>query len=699
MPSRHDRREFLRQVSLGTAGAALGTGALAGLLTSAGAAQERPNFVFLLVDDLRFDAMGFMGHPQWLRTPNIDRLRRMGTHFTNAFVVHSLCAPSRCANLSGMYGHSNGVRDNMGHDPYPEVRTYPMALQEAGYNTAFVGKWHMANTNIPRPGFDYWLSFVGQGVYENPTLNENGREFKAEGYMTDLLTDYGVRFLQQSRTRPFSLCLWHKAVHGPFTPAERHRGLYPDAEYPAPDSLQDDLAGKPHWQRAVQSNPQSPDVYGKPAPDKLPPATWDPKAKGRLDYYRTLAAVDDSVGEVLDTLEKTGQLENTVILFAGDNGFFFGEHRRGDKRLMYEESLRIPFLMSYPRMIKPGSTIDEMVLNIDVAPTLLDLAGVPAAPQMQGRSMKPLFTGEKTTWRTSFLYEYFQDGSFAIPPMVGVRTERWKYVTYPTLKDLDELYDLEHDPQEMHNLALDPACAAQLATMKAEMERLKKETNYTEAPPPPPRPKVTGPATLALHYSFDHDTATEARDDSGMGNAGKLTGTELAGGKQGDARRFSGQDSIDVPKSKSVSPADRPFSVELWAKAFEGNGVLISHGGKSNGYVLYLEAGVPHFGVRLPDGLYEIAAPKAIGDDWVHLAAVMTGTAEIKLYVNGKEVASREVPQFIAQDPNETLCLGMDRGSLVGGYGSENGFVGMIDELKIYGGALQPAAIEAAAKA
>jgi arylsulfatase A-like enzyme len=697
MPQRSDRREFLRTLGLGAA--ALGAGAL-GAPGRAHAQTQRPNIVFFLIDDQRFDAMSCMGNPPWLRTPNMDRLRVEGALFANAFVVQSLCAPSRAAFLSGRYGHCTGVYDNMGHDPNPDVRTYPMVLQQAGYNTAFVGKWHMANTNMPRPGFDYWLSFTGQGVYENPTLNEDGRQFQAQGYITDLLTDYAVNFLQRPRTGPFSLCLWHKAIHGPFTPAERHKNLYTGEELPKPVSWDDTFENKPHWQRAIANGATGPNAYTAPCPDKLEPRPWDGKQEGRLNYYRTLAAVDDSVGKVYETLERIGQLDNTIFVFAGDNGYFMGEHRRGDKRLMYEESLRIPLLIRYPRLIPAGATIQQMVLNIDMAPTFLDAAGAQAPAEVQGRSVCPLFASQAPTWRSSFLYEYMQDGRFQIPPMLGVRTERFKYVTYPTLQDLDELYDLQTDPNEMTNLAVDPAFAGKLAEMKAELERLKKETAYVEPARPaaeaPVAPKIQA-AVAVLSLSLN-DPAGEVKDDSGKGVEVRASGTELTDGRAGKALRFNGNASLDVPKTEAIRPDNRALALTMWVKPEAPDGVLAAFGGATHGYALYLKGGVPRFAVRIDNDLFEAAGKQPLGDGWSHLAATIDGSAKAHLYVNGREVAVRQLPGFIAKEPNEALSIGQDHGSQVADYGGAAGFKGLMEGFKLYDGVLEPAAIAEAAK-
>ncbi|MBN1345228.1 MAG: sulfatase [Phycisphaerae bacterium] len=466
--------------------------------------NDRPNILFILTDDQRWDAMSCMGHP-FLKTPQMDRLATEGARLANAFVTTSLCSPSRACFLTGMHAHRHGVRTNESIDIRPDTPTFPQLLRQAGYETAFVGKWHMARKATPRPGFDYWLSFLGQGKYEDPPLNENGRDFKAKGYITDLLTDYAVKWLDKPRAKPFCLILSHKAVHGPFTPAQRHKGMYADVDIPKPASFDDTYKAKPEWYRRAliygARRNEWRGAQGKPVPPELKPIAWNPRQKNMLDYDRALLAVDESVGKVLDALQTKGQLDNTVIVFAGDNGYFHGEHRRGDKRLIYEESMRIPFLIRYPKLIKPGTVIDQMTLNIDLAPTLLDLAGVPAPKTMQGRSMKPLLAGRKVDdWRKSFFYTYFQEAWVpGLPTMLAVRTADWKYARYPDLEDLDELYDLSRDRIEMHNLVADPAAKPKLEEMRAELDRLIKETGYRPAEQTPAARANTGPAERRVY--------------------------------------------------------------------------------------------------------------------------------------------------------------------------------------------------------
>jgi len=451
--------------------------------TDGSALTGKPNIIFILIDDMRWDAMSCVGHP-FLRTPNIDRIAKNGILFTNAFVTISLCSPARATFMTGAYAHNHGVRINEQSDPDPAYPIFPKLLQSAGYETAYVGKWHMKLSGEPRDGFDYWLSFRGQGRYNGPKLNENGRQFRAKGYMTDLLTRYAVDFLKRPRTKPFCLCLAHKAAHWPFTPAGRHKNLFKDLQLPKPANFQDDLADKPEWMRAgvVRGHSKTDRAKNKykPVPSALEPGRFNPRNKDTLNWYRSLVAVDESVGAVLDTLDKLGIADNTVVIFAGDNGFLLGEHRQLDKRVAFEESIRIPLLISGPFIAKPGSTNDRMVLDIDVAPTVLEIAGVNKPKTVQGRSLKPLLAGLEPDWRKSFLYEYFlEDWYPGIPDILAVRTSKWKYVTCPATDDINELYDLKNDPLEMKNLIDHPAAAQQRAKLRAELTRLMKVTGYS----------------------------------------------------------------------------------------------------------------------------------------------------------------------------------------------------------------------------
>lgn len=424
--------------------------------------DERPNFLVVVVDDLRFDDVGAYGHP-FVRTPHIDRIAREGALFRNAFATTPLCSPSRANILTGLYTHHHGILDNTNRSARShELVTFPRRLHDAGYETAFLGKWHMGNDETRRPGFDYWVSMKGQGEAIDPVLHENGKSEQVDGYVTDLLTDRAVQFLSTEREKPFVLFLAHKALHpnivqhddgsttdigeGGFIPADRHRGLYADDEIPRRPSYGAPPVGKPALERAIEGLPP------------LGPATvtGDETIRDRL---RMLMAVDESLGRILQTLESLGTLDETVVVVTSDHGYFYGEHGLSDeRRLAYEETLRIPLLVRFPPRVARGSVVDPMALTIDLAPTFLELGGVEPGT-VDGRSLVPLLTGEAGEWRRSFLAEYESDTVFPRIVNMGyraVRTERYKYIRYLELPDMDELYDLETDPYEMRNVVASP---------------------------------------------------------------------------------------------------------------------------------------------------------------------------------------------------------------------------------------------------
>lgn len=448
---------------------------------SAGRTQTRPNIVFVLIDDLRWDELGIAGHP-FIRTPNIDRIAREGARFRHAFMTTPLCSPSRASFLTGQYAHTHGITDNTDRSAASHrLITFPGLLHESGYETAFIGKWHMGNDDAPRPGFDRWVSFKGQGAYRDPEINEDGRSVRPSGYITDILNGYAVEFIRRQRNKPFLIYLAHKAIHPEvtqnndgsvnladaelFIPAERHRNLYAGRPIPHRPNYGREPVGKPALQRRIGNLP----------PLGAATATRDATILGR---QRSIAAIEDGVGEILKALKETGRLDDTVIVFTSDNGYFYGEHGLSvERRLAYEESIRMPLHVRYPRAIRSGTVRDEFALNIDLAPTLLELAGMDVPGAMQGRSLVQLLRGKRPAWRDSFLIEYYSDKVFPRILQMGykaVRNGRWKYIRYPELDGMDELYDLRTDPYEMKNLAGEPGAARALAGMKREMERLLK---------------------------------------------------------------------------------------------------------------------------------------------------------------------------------------------------------------------------------
>lgn len=452
--------------------------------------QSRPNIVFILIDDLRWDELGIAGHP-YLKTPNIDRLGKEGALFRNAFMTTPLCSPSRAGFLTGQYPHTHGIIDNVNRSAASHrLITFPLLLHQAGYETAFVGKWHMGNDDTPRPGFDRWVSFKGQGSYRDPDFNIDGVSAKASGYITDILNGHAVEFIKRRRDKPFLIYLAHKAIHPEvmqhddgsvnldeaelFIPAERHRNLYSSVKIPHRPSYKRAPKGKPALQRRIGNLP----------PLGAATATSDEAILGR---QRSLMAIEEGIGEILKALKETGQLGNTIIVFTSDNGYFYGEHGLSfERRLAYEESIRMPLLVRYPKAIKPGTVRNELVLNIDLAPTLLELAGLAPPGTMQGRSLVPLLKGKRSAWRNSFLIEYYSDKVFPRIFQMGykaVRTQRWKYIHYLELEGMDELYDLGSDPYEMKNLIDLKSAARPFGEMKKEMERLLRETNAEASQP------------------------------------------------------------------------------------------------------------------------------------------------------------------------------------------------------------------------
>jgi N-acetylglucosamine-6-sulfatase len=437
--------------------------------------DDAPNIVLILVDDHRYDAAGFMGHP-YLETPNLDTMAEDGVHFANAFVTTALCSPSRASILTGLFAHNHGVVDN--NDLAPgDLDTFPQRLQQAGYQTAFVGKWHMGGaSDEPRHGFDHWVSFRGQGRYLPPAdrewnLNVNGEAVPQQGYITDELTDYAVDWLQgREPDRPFMLYLSHKAVHDNFTPAERHAGRYDDEPFPTPVTqvnTPENYDGKPMWVYNQRNSWHGVDY----------PFHFTREDEGGIQrlyqhYTEALLAVDESVGRVMDYLNENGLAENTILLYMGDNGFLWGEHGLIDKRNAYEESMRIPMLAWAPSLIKGGTRVDAVVANIDVAPTFLEAAGLAVPDHMDGQSFLGLAKGRvaQGEWRQSLVYEYYWEWSFPHTPTVfALREDRFKLIQYHGIWDTDELYDLIDDPLEQHNLIRDDEYRDVVARMREDL--------------------------------------------------------------------------------------------------------------------------------------------------------------------------------------------------------------------------------------
>jgi arylsulfatase A-like enzyme len=454
------------------------------------AAPGRPNILVILLDDLRWDALGYAGHPH-VKTPNIDRIANEGVRFTNAFCTTSLCSPSRASLLTGVYAHKHGVTNNFTELP-ATVPSFPRALRDAGYATAYIGKYHMGeNNDEPRPGFDYFVTHKGQGKYFDTEFNINGerRETKS-GYYTSVVTDMALEWLRRDHGRkPWMLILGHKAPHSFYTPEPKYGRSF-DAVPVAYPASAFDLRGKPAWIK--ERMPTWHGIYGplfdwrKQFPDSRPEAVRD-FANMVHAYWGTILSVDDSVGRLRAWLDESKQIDNTIVVFVGDNGLLEGEHGMVDKRTMHEPSIRIPLAVRYPGLTRTPKVVGEQVLTVDMAPSLLELAGAKPFTGLDGRSWVQLATRGDSGWRTSWFYYYNYEKEFPYTPNVrGVRTAEWKYIRYPhgdggRDRHMAELYDLKADPGERTNLVADKGSAATLATLEAELARLMAAAGLTPA--------------------------------------------------------------------------------------------------------------------------------------------------------------------------------------------------------------------------
>ena len=440
------------------------------------------NVVLILSDDHRFDFMSFVaGAPPFLRTPNLDRMAKGGAHVRNAMVTTALCSPSRASILTGLYAHRHGIVDNTSPIPAGTV-FFPERLQRAGYRTAYVGKWHMGeDTDAPQKGFDHWVSFRGQGVYQDPTLNINGARSQIKGYTTDVLTDQAIGWLKTQTTanpsQPFFLTLAHKAVHSEFEPATRHRGRYANAPIPYPETMADRPANyelKPRWVKEQRNSWHGVDFMYHGALE------FDAFYRA---YCETLLALDESVGRMLDYLEASGLSKSTLVIYMSDNGFLLGEHGLIDKRNAYEESIRIPMLVYAPGYVPAGSVVNQLVRNIDIAPTVLDLAGVRSQEAIDGRSVLAALRGDSVAVDGEMLYEYYWEYAFPhTPTTLALRNDRYKFIYYPGVWDIQELYDLQNDPQERRNLIEAPEHKARVESMRSRLWDILESTGGMTVP-------------------------------------------------------------------------------------------------------------------------------------------------------------------------------------------------------------------------
>ena len=495
------RREFLKTVGT-VAGSTVAASTLFGCtaMGRASSAKSRPNIIYIMSDDHASHAMSCYGS-KVNKTPNLDRIANEGMRFTNSFCTNSICAPCRAVILTGKHSHLNGITDNrLKFDG--SQQTFPKLLQQAGYQTAMLGKWHLKTDPT---GFDYWNVLPGQGAYYNPVMIENGERKKYTGYVTDIITDHALNWLKgRAAGKPFCLMYHHKAPHRNWQPGPKHLDLYEGVHMPEPDTLFDDYTGRGRAAKeqdmSIEKTMNKSDLK-LTTPRGLTPeqkAKWDaaygPRNKafeeagleGKdlvrwkyqryiKDYLRCIASVDENVGRVLDYLDEAGLTENTVVIYTSDQGFYLGDHGWFDKRFMYEESLRMPLVVRYPKEIRPGSLNHDLVQNLDFAETFLDYAGAAIPADMQGRSLRPVLRGRTPRdWRKSIYYHYYEyPGAHSVKRHYGVRTDRYKLIHFYHDIDEWELYDMKSDPDELRNVFGDPKYADVVKDLTAELKRLR----------------------------------------------------------------------------------------------------------------------------------------------------------------------------------------------------------------------------------
>jgi len=626
---------------------------------------------------------GERGRFPWFQTPNMDRLAAEGVRFRNAFVVCSLCAPSRAVNLTGRYNHFNGIASNFRPFPVDNV-THASLLRAAGYTTAYVGKWHM-DSQRERPGFDHHYSFIGHARYWDPTFIVDGKDTPTKGWIDDISTDYAIEFMrsQKGSNKPWLLVVGFKSPHGPFEPAERARTRFTGEK------------------ARVVPNLNTPAPYvGSAASSRTADLTAG-TASVNLDYFRCISAADDCLGRLLDALDELGLAGNTVVIYTSDNGYYLGEHGLGDKRSAYDESLRVPLFVRDPSLGAKarGRAVNEMVLNLDLAQTLLDFAGVPAPKEMQGRSWRSLLTGERIRWRQSWFYEYFAENqrNSRVPDITAVRTFDAKLIQYPGHDDWTELFDLMSDPYEMVNRFKDPNYVTLRAKMEAEHDRLAGEVgyrvpDYVDRPPwwgKPGGPDWKTTPGLRLHFDFATIQGSQVQDVSGNSNHGQVHNAMLVDERDGKrALRLQGDGWIEVPNSDSLDPTNSAWTAEVVFKSERRDGVILARGGRSQGYVLCLKQGRPTFTVVV-DGERVTVEAKEATTDWVTVVGRITSDRKAALEVDGRVVAEAALPALIQRNPSDTMQIGADPGSPVVEPAPPR-FVGWIERVRLFSGEWTP---------
>jgi len=487
-------------------------------LVGRGWAQRRPNIIFILSDDHAYQAIGAYGS-RLMPTPNIDRIAREGALFTRAMVTNSICGPSRATLLTGKYSHKNGYKLNEKRFD-PDQPIFPAMLQEHGYQTAWIGKWHLGSLPSSPRGFDYFRILNGQGQYYNPDLIGPTDTTRVEGYVTDIITRLTENWLDgRDTSKPFCLIVGEKATHREWLPDIQDLGAFDGRDFALPGDFHDSYAGRPaaadqdmtiartmrlKEDLKVHADYVHSGIYNRFTPEQKKAFYdyYENKVSREFDerhdtgaallhwkferylkdYLCVARSLDRNIGLLLDYLDRKGLASNTVVIYGSDQGFYLGEHGWFDKRWIYEESLRTPFLMRYPGVIKPGSKVSSIMLNTDWAPTILDMAGVKTPADMQGVSFLPLLRGDTAGWRKAMYYHYYEfPQPHHVSPHFGIRTEHWVLVRFYGPRDYWELYDLDKDPHELHNLYPDAAYRERSMQLKEQLRKLILQYDDQEA--------------------------------------------------------------------------------------------------------------------------------------------------------------------------------------------------------------------------
>jgi len=637
----------------------------------------RPNIVFIMSDDHGYQAMSCYGS-RVNETPNMDRLARDGMRFDRAYVTNSLCGPCRAVLLTGKYSHLNGFAQN--GDRFDGSQQHiGKLLQQAGYRTAVIGKWHLETDPT---GFDHWQVLQGQGPYYNPVMLTHEGRRPIRGYVTEIITDLTLDWLsRQDGSQPFFLLCWHKAPHRNWEPGPKQLDLYDGVEFPEPETLFDDYRGRgsaaarqemtiardltrhdlkldpPHdldaeqriaWDAAYRDGNAAYEA-AKLSGDEL--TRWNYQ-RYVADYLRCVAAVDESVGRVLDHLDETGLAENTIVVYSSDQGWYLGEHGWYDKRWMYEESFRTPLLIRWPGRIEPGSVNSDLCMNLDLPETFLEAAGVPIPDDMQGRSLVPILEGRTPDdWRREVYYHYYEyPGPHMVAKHYGIRTERHKLIRFPELDEW-ELYDLEKDPHELTSVHADPAYAEVRADLERRLEALRQ------------------------HYRDDDSVI----DPSAARRRSLPAETVVREGVDGAVVSLP----IHHDSTEANDPSQRPLTVGAWVEWSGDDGTLLAHGGETHGYLLGVRDRRPTLSVRLDGRLQRVVGAPLEPSLPTHLAARIDERGRAVLMIDGRAVGDPVDVGLIRRRPADGIDIGRDAGSSVDGVEGTRPWSGSLRDVRL----------------